>query len=440
MSGGLILAIVVVMILLLILLVSKVRLHAFLALIVVAILMGLFTGLTPAEVVEAVTGGFGGLMTSIGIVIALGVIIGEILEATGGAKKIADSVLKLVGAKRSALAMGIAGGIVSIPVFCDSGFVILTPIWKAISRVGKVPIMTLSASLMAGLLATHVFVPPTPGPIAAAGILGADLGKVVLYGLIVSVPVILVSVLFANSSFIKKKFPRYISEEDAAPIAEVKDIKAPSTFMSYVPIIIPIVFIVAQSFANQYMAEGTLRSILAFIGHPAIALMIGTAIAFTIAPKTVEVRDSWIGRALEKATVILMVTAAAGSFGKVLSLTGVGEYLGGIISTWGLPGVLLPFLVSAFILTAQGSATVALLTTSAIIAPMLTALGISPEIAVLAIGAGAVTVVHANGSYFWVVTKFSDLDIGEGYWAVTATTLVMGITGLISVAILSIFV
>ena len=260
--------------------------------------------------------------------------------------------------------------------------------------------MTLSASLMAGLLATHVFVPPTPGPIAAAGILGADLGKVVLYGLIVSVPVILVSVLFANSSFMKKKFPRYITDEDAAPVAEVKDIKAPSTFMSYVPIIIPIVFIVAQSFANQYMAEGTLRSILAFIGHPAIALMIGTAIAFTIAPKTVEVRDSWIGRALEKATVILMVTAAAGSFGKVLSLTGVGEYLGGIISTWGLP-VLLPFLVSAFILTAQGSATVALLTTSAIIAPMLPALGISPEIAVLAIAAGAVTVVHANGSYFW---------------------------------------
>ena len=440
MSGPLMLAIIVVMILFLILLVSKVRLHAFLALIVVSVLMGLLCGMPAMEVVDAVTAGFGGLMTHIGIVIALGVIIGEILEATGGAEKIAYSVLRLVGKDRSPLAMGIAGGIVSIPVFCDSGFVILTPIWRAISRVGKVPVMTLATALMAGLLTTHVFVPPTPGPIAAAGILGADLGKVVAYGLIVSVPVILVSVLWANSKFLKNKFPRYITEEETAPVETKTRAKTPSTFMSYVPIILPIILIVAQSFGKEYLPEGSLRTVLAFIGHPAIALLIGTGIAFTIAPNTVEVRDNWVGRALEKATVILMVTAAAGSFGKVLTLTGIGDYLGEAMSGWGLPGVLLPFLISAFILTAQGSATVALLTTSSIVAPLLTSLGISPEIAVLAIAAGAVTVVHANGSYFWVVAKFSDMDIGEGYWSVTLTTLIMGITGFVSVAILSLFV
>lgn len=261
----------------------------------------------------------------------------------GGAEKIAYSVLRLVGKERSALAMGIAGGIVSIPVFCDSGFVILTPIWRAISRVGKVPVMTLATALMAGLLATHVFVPPTPGPIAAAGILGADLGKVVAYGLIVSVPVILVSVLWANSKFLKNKFPRYITEEETAPVETKTRAKTPSTFMSYVPIILPIILIVAQSFGKEYLPEGSLRTVLAFIGHPAIALLIGTGIAFSIAPNTVEVRDNWVGRALEKATVILMVTAAAGSFGKVLTLTGIGEYLGDAMSGWGLPGVLLPF-------------------------------------------------------------------------------------------------
>jgi GntP family gluconate:H+ symporter len=435
-----ILAIVVVMILFLILLVSKVRLHAFLALIVTAVFMGLLTGQAPADVVTAITGGFGGLMTHIGIVIALGVIIGEILEATGGAEKIANSILRLVGRERSPLAMGIAGGIVSIPVFCDSGFVILTPIWRAISRVGKVPVMTLSAALMAGLLTTHVFVPPTPGPIAAAGILGADLGKVVLYGLIVSVPVILASVLWANSRFVREKFPRYITEDDAAVVPVKKEFKTPSTFMAYIPIVLPILLIVAQSFSKEYMAEGSIRDVLAFIGHPAIALLIGTAVAFIMAPNTQEVRDVWVGRALERCTVIIMVTAAAGSFGRVLALTGIGEYLGGVISGWGLPGVVLPFLIAAFILTAQGSATVAILTTAAIIAPILPSLGISPEIAVLAIGAGAVTVVHANGSYFWVVAKFSDMDIVEGHWAVTATTLIMGITGIISVAILSMFV
>ena len=441
MSGAMILAVVIVMILFLILLVSKVRLHAFLALIITAVFMGLFTGQDPAAVVDAITGGFGGLMTHIGIVIALGVIIGEILETTGGAEKIANSVLRLVGRERSPLAMGIAGGIVSIPVFCDSGFVILTPIWRAISRVGKIPVITLSASLMAGLLATHVFVPPTPGPIAAAGLLGADLGKVVLYGIVVSIPVILAAVIWANSTFLRKKYPRYITEEDVVPVAaEKKEFKTPTTFMSYMPIVIPILLIVGQSFAAEYMAEGSFREVLAFIGHPAIALLIGTGIAFLMAPNTQEVRDVWIGRALERCTVIILVTAAAGSFGRVLALTGIGEYLGDTIGAWGLPGVLLPFLIATFILTAQGSATVAILTTAGIIAPILPSLGISPEIAVLAIGAGAVTVVHANGSYFWVVAKFSDMDIVEGHWAVTATTLVMGVTGIIAVGILSIFV
>ncbi|WP_028308738.1 GntP family permease [Desulfitibacter alkalitolerans] len=442
MSGPLLLAIIVVMILFLILLVSKVRLHAFLALIITSILMGLLTGHSPLEVVNAVTQGFGGLMTYIGIVIALGVIIGEILESTGASEKIAKSVLRVVGKNRSPLAMGITGGIVSVPVFCDSGFVILSPIFRAISRVGKVPVMTLSAALMAGLLTTHVFVPPTPGPIAAAGILGADLGKVVLYGIIVSIPTILVAVMWANSKFIRNKFPRFITEDDVAqPTTEESKVKTPSTFMSYVPIVVPIVLIIAQSFANQLLADdSSIRGLLAFIGHPAIALLIGTGIAFTMAPNTEEVRDQWVGRALERATVILMVTGAAGSFGRVLAMTGVGEYLGGVISAWGIPGVLLPFLIAAFILTAQGSATVAITTTAAILAPMLPSLGISPELAVLAIGAGAVTVVHANGSYFWVVTKFSGMSITEGYWAVTATTLVMGITGIISVLILSMFV
>ncbi|MBS3987267.1 MAG: hypothetical protein KGZ38_04835, partial [Erysipelothrix sp.] len=269
-----------------------------------------------------------------------------------------------------------------------------------------------------------------------------DLGKVVLYGIIVSIPTILVAVMWANSKFIRNKFPRFITEDDVAQLTvEESKVKTPSTFMSYVPIVVPIILIIAQSFANQLLADdSSIRGLLAFIGHPAIALLIGTGIAFTMAPNTEEVRDQWVGRALERATVILMVTGAAGSFGRVLAMTGVGEYLGGVISAWGIPGVLLPFLIAAFILTAQGSATVAITTTAAILAPMLPSLGISPELAVLAIGAGAVTVVHANGSYFWVVTKFSGMSITEGYWAVTATTLVMGITGIISVLILSMFV
>lgn len=442
MNGPLLLLTVVAMIALLIVLVSKVRLHAFLALLLTAVLMGLATLQPPDQVVEAVTAGFGNLMAHIGIVIVLGVIIGDFLEATGGAERIADSVLRVVGKNRSPLAMGIAGGIVSVPVFCDSGFVILSPIWRALSRVGKIPAMTLSAALMAGLLATHVFVPPTPGPVAAAGILGADLGKLVLLGLVVSVPVILVSVGWANSTFLRNRFPRPIAGEAVLPGPPGKGRpKPPSTAMAYAPIVVPIVLIVTQSFTGPAMPpESRLRSVLGFIGHPAIALLIGAGLAFLMTPRTKEVLSTWVGRALERSTVIVLVTAAAGSFGQVLALTGVGEYLGSLIAPWGLPGVVLPFLVSAFIMTAQGSSTVALLTTASIIAPLRASLGISPEIAVLAIGAGAVTVVHANSSYFWVVAKFSDMDIVEGYWAVTATTLLMGITGFLCVALLSLFV
>lgn len=443
MSGPLLLVVVVAVIVLLIVLVSKVRLNAFLALIITSIVLGLLAGIKPVEVVKLVTDGFGGLMAYIGIVIALGVIIGEFLEATGGAEKIAQSVLRLVGRERSVLAMGITGGIVSIPVFCDSGFVILNPIIKALSRVGKVPLFSLSTALMAGLLTTHVFVPPTPGPIAAAGILGADLGKVVLYGIIVSIPPIIVCSLWANSKFIRQKFPRLADEEKIVSTTELSDrAKCPSTVQAYLPIVIPILLIVLQSFGNQFLPKESLsQNILGFIGHPVIALLIGTGLAATLAPLgNKDIWDTWVGRALEKSTIILLVTAAAGSFGKVLAATGIGEYLGKLIAGSGIPGILLPFLISAFILTAQGSATVALLTTSAIIKPLLPSLGISPEIAVLAIAAGAVTVVHANGSYFWVVVKFSNMDITEGYWSVTLTTLILGIVGFISVAVLSLFV
>ncbi len=444
MSGPLLLVIVVAVIIFLILLVSKFRLNAFLALIVASLVLGLLSGIKPVKCVELITEGFGGLMAYIGIVIALGVIIGEFLEATGGAEKIAESVLKLVGRDRSVLAMGITGAIVSIPVFCDSGFVILNPIVKALSRVGKVPLFCLSTALMAGLLITHVLVPPTPGPIATAGILGADLGKVVFYGILCAIPPVIVCSLWANSKFLRNKFPRIADgEKQLAGSQETpQKAKSPSTFQAYLPIIVPILLIVMQSFGKQMLPEGSsLQNFLAFIGHPVIALLIGTALAFTLAPVlNEEILDTWVGRALEKATIILLVTAAAGSFGKVLSATGIGEYLGKLIAGSGVPGILLPFLIAAFIVTAQGSATVAMLTTAAIVKPMLPALGISPELAVLAIGIGAVTVVHANGSYFWVVVKFSDMTISEGYWSVTLTTLIMGVVGFLSVAVLSLFV
>lgn len=433
-------------ILLLIVLISKLKLHAFLSLLIVSVFMGLSCGLAPTDVTSIISNGFGGMMGYIGIVIVCGVIIGEILELTGGAQKIADSILKLVGKKNATTASAVTGSVVSIPVFCDSGFVILTPVIKAISRVGKVPYMSLVIALMAGLLTTHSFIPPTPGPVAAAGILGADLGKVILYGFITAIPVMIVSILWANSKYIRTKYPELAEEskEDLIELDKHKDIvtKAPSTFKSYLPIIVPIILIVFQSFTKSVIdQETTLASIVNFLGTPFVALLIGTGFAFLLPTKLNGiVTETWVSNALKKSSEILLITAMGGAFGKILQAVGVGELLGGYILKLGIPVILVPFIIASLSVIAQGSATVALLTTAAIIQPMLVTLGMSPELAVLAIAAGSFTGVHSNGSYFWVVSKMSNFNLKESYVAVTLTTVIMGASALATVFIMSIFV
>ncbi len=434
----------VVSIVLLVVLITKLHVHPFFSLLLVSLVVGVVSGLNLADVATMVASGFGGTMQNIGIVIICGVIIGEILEQTGGAHKIANSIIKIVGKKRAPLATSITGGIVSIPTFCDSGFVILNPVIKALSRAGNIPYMVLVTALMSGLLTTHSLVPPTPGPVAAAGILGADVGKVMLYGLIVSIPVILGTLLWCNSKFIRNKYPELapMDDGDSTVSFDEKVRNAPSTYMSYMPIVIPIVLIVARSFAGLYAnPELMWVQIINFIGTPFIALMLGALFCFLLPKKlTKEVTDTWISKAIKGGAEIVLITGIAGSFGKVLQGTGVGDVLAEGISKLSLPSVILPFAISAIILIAQGSATVALTTTSAIVLPLLPALGISPELAVISIAAGSFCGVLPQGSYFWCVANLAGYDIKKGYVAVTATTFIMGAIGLASVWIFSLFV
>ena len=431
---------------LLIVMIAKFKIHAFLSLLVVAIIMGFAGSLSAPAVAAAVAAGFGGTMQNIGIVIVCGVIIGEILEITGGAQKIADSILRVIGIKRAATATALTGAVVSIPVFCDSGFVILNPVIKALSRRGNIPYMTLVIALMGGLLTTHSFLPPTPGPIAAAGILGADIGMVMFYGLIASVPVLIAIILWANSPFIRKRYPEiadidFDSEKKAAAFNEVVS-KAPSTFLSYLPIVVPIILIVAASFAKQYVNQKTTLGMgLTFVGTPFIALLIGTGISFLLPTKiNGTVTDTWVATALGKSAEILLITGAAGSFGKVLQSTSIGTILSSAIGGIGLPPILVPFIISALLLIAQGSATVALMTTSAIIAPILSSLALSPEMAVISIAAGSFTGVQSNGSYFWCVSKLAGFNITKSHIAVTATTLIMGAAALVTIILMSLVI
>ena len=436
----------VVSVVALLVLISRFRLHAFLALLLVSLLLGIAAGIPLKDVVTLVASGFGGTMQYIGIVIVCGVIIGEVLEMTGGAQKIAAYILHLVGIRRAPLAASLTGGVVSIPTFCDSGFVILNPVIKALSRKGNIPYMCLVTALMAGLLTTHSLVPPTPGPIAAAGILNADVGTVMLYGLIISIPVILGTLLWCNSSFLRSRFPE-LAEEDVATDEANQAFndsvrQAPSTFMSFLPIVLPIVLIVLRSFLVMYGPKGaSWMPAIDFLGTPYVALLIGALISFLLPAKLDGmVTDTWVSRAIQKSAEIVLITGIAGCFGKVLQATGVGNELAGIIAKTPLPSVLLPFAISSIVLIAQGSATVALTTTAGIVLPLLPALNISPELAVIAIAGGSFCGVFPQGSYFWCVTKLAGYDIKKGYVAVTATTFVMGGIALVSIYIFSLFV
>lgn len=418
---------------------TKFKLHPFLTLLLAGIVMGLLAGLNANDVLIKLTEGFGSTLKSIGIVIACGTVIGTFLEKSGGAGAMASGVLKLVGEKRSPLAMSITGYIVSIPVFCDSGFVILSALNRALSKKTGISLTVLAVALATGLYTTHVFVPPTPGPLAAAATIGADIGLIILLGLIVSVPTAGVGLLWAH--FYGRRF-KIIPKDVSDPVENKTE--APPALFAYAPLIIPIILIALKSIADYPTApfgDGLIKSLFAFIGHPVMALIIGVFLAFGLKrEKSDRSYFDWVATGLQNAGVIILITGAGGAFGNVLRATGIGESLGQTMVEWQL-GIFLPFIIAAVLKSAQGSSTVAIITTAALVSPLLEPMGFATPLAkalvVLAIGAGSMTVSHVNDSYFWVVSQFSDMDTATALRCHSLATLVQGITGIIVIGILS---
>ncbi len=423
------------------------KLHPFLALIFAAFIYGLLSKMNLPDIIKSITEGFGGTVSSIGIVIVAGTIIGIFLEKSGGAFTMAESVLKVTGKKNVPLAMSIIGYIVSIPVFCDSGFVIITPLNKALTKRANLSLATTGIALSLGLYATHTMVPPTPGPVAAAGTLGADLGLTILLGMIVSIPAIIVGWLFSV------KFASKIQIDPEPELTEneiEKTMKeAPNAPKAFLPIVLPIILIVLKSisdFPTKPFGEGFFKDFIGFIGHPVSALMIGVLIAFLL-PKKFDKEmlsmSGWVGQAVVQAGVIILITAAGGAFGKVLQNSGIANVIGQYLSKANL-GMWLPFIIAAAIKTAQGSSTVAIITTASLLAPLMESLGfvspIAKALTVVAIGAGSMVVSHANDSYFWVVSQLSKMDVKTGYKLQTFGTLLEGLTAAVFVWIISFFV
>src|SRR5690625_528337 len=417
----------------------RLNLHPFLALLTGAIAMGFITGLEAPVLIGTISDGFGSTLRSIGIVIAAGAIIGEYLERSGGAKVLANKILEKTGDKNAPMAMSLTGYIVSIPVFCDSGFIVLSALNKAISKRTGISLAVLAVALASGLYATHVFVPPTPGPLAAAATLGADIGRVLILGIFVALIAAGAALLWAV------KYCRgYTIEYDPAKEEDFAKRPLPSFRIAVAPILIPILLIACKSIAEYPtlpFGEGAVFSVAVFMGDPIIALLTGVVLAFMMVQGGQKrIQNEWLERGLREAGVILLITGAGGAFGAVLRETRLGEFAATFASIDGL-GILIPFLIAAFLKSAQGSSTVAIITTAAICAPLLGALGLESStgkaLAVLAIGAGSLTVSHVNDSYFWVVAKFSNMDTSTALKTHTLATLIMGVSGLLTIQLLA---
>lgn len=419
---------------------TKFKLHPFLALIFAAIGFGLLSGMPFAEIVSSVNSGFGDIVGHIGLVIVIGCIIGTFLEESGGAYVMAQGIVRLAGKKRVPLAMLIVGCFISIPVYADSGFVILSPLNKAITKKSGISLACTAIALSLGLTITHCLVPPTPGPVAATAILGADLGLVILIGLIVSVFVAAESYFFVT----RYASRTYIDPDpDGEITVEEDDAKdKPSALRSFLPVVVPLVLIVFKSisdFPGAPFGEGVAASVLRFIGEPVIALIIGMILSFSL-PKKFDREllstTGWVGKSLTSAAVIIMITAAGGSFGMILRNSGIADILGESLAGANV-GIWLPFIIAAALKSAQGSSTVAIVTTASLIAPMMEALGfVSPvgrALAVMSLCSGAMVMSHVNDSFFWVVTQLSGMNVKTGCKLHGLGTLLGGLTAMLVV-------
>ena len=425
----------------------KVKANAFVSLLATALVMGLMAGMSGADTVSAITDGFSGTVKSIGIVIIFGIMLGNYLDAAKGTNRMALDAVKLVGQKRAGLAMAITGYLVSIPVFSDAAFVILTPLVKAIHKKTKIPLAILAVSLSAGLLSTHVFVPPTPGPLAAAGLLGIDIGRAIMYGAFAAVFMTAAGWIFAELFFKNKPDSYYTfrdseeqEKEEAVSIDDDTDL--PGTLASLLPLVVPIVLILLNTTCGMLLPEDSaVMKIISFVGDSNIALAIGAILAIVTLGKRLggKVILDVMDKTLKDAGPIVFITSAGGALGQVLKVSGAGDSLAqGVIHT-GLPFILIPFVISGLLKVVQGSGTVAVTTAATLCAPIAASLGLDPILIFLASGAGARLCCQVNDSYFCVYTNCMGFDMKTGLKTLSISNVVMSLGGLLATFICSLW-
>ncbi|MCT6924138.1 gluconate:H+ symporter [Metasolibacillus sp.] len=450
--AGLILGVIV-----LILLVLKTKVHAFLALLIAASIAGIVGGMAPAAVADTISAGFGSTLASVGIIIGLGVMMGRILEVSGAAETLAYALIRFVGKRKEEWAMGIAGFIVSIPIFVDSAFVILNPLVKSLSKKTGKSVVAIGVALASGLVITHSLVPPTPGPLGVAGIFGVDMGIMIGLGLLFGIPLMIVGILYAKwlgnkiyqlpdenseTGFVRPTEKVGYSDLSDAMDKRENDRALPSLMLSLLPILVPIILIFLNTTLVALDLQEGFYGILIFLGKPIIAVAIGLLFAiYGLARKmprgeTLERMEEGI----QSAGIILLVTGAGGALGFVLRENGAGDYIAKMVAELPLPAILIPFFVATLVRLVQGSGTVAMITAASISAPILSQMDVNMALAAQAAAMGALVFSYFNDSLFWVVNRMSGItNVKEQILVWSVPTTLMWFTGLIALLVANVF-
>ncbi|MFN3852522.1 MAG: GntP family permease [Spirosomataceae bacterium] len=412
------------------------KLHPLVGLLLAALGVGIFAGLPIDKLAETIGKGFGELMSKIGLMVILGCIIGAILDKSGAAIKVSEVILNTFGKKHPSFAMSIIGAIVGIPVFCDSGFIILSKLNKIVAKKAQKPLGTIAIALSGGLFATHTLVPPTPGPLSAAGNLNISdsIGLVILVGLVVSIPSLFVSTWFANRY---AKDLEIIEDVDSNKIEESNHPKLPPAWKAFMPILLPIILISAASFAKIINPDSSVTKWMVFLGSPLVSFLIAIFFSYSLFPeKPSEKIFACFKNGIEHCGTTLVLVGAGGAFGAILKETALKDMVSSWLATNEVSGVVflsMAFLIAAFFKTAQGSTTTAMVLTTSILAPLLASMGFTESLqivlVVMAVGSGAMVVSHTNDAWFWVVAQFTGLTTRDAY---RTHTILTGIQGLVS--------
>ena len=418
----------------LVLMITKTKIHVFLAVIICSIFIGLFGGMGQEDVIASITKGFGNSLSSIGIIIGFGVMLGKLLEMSGATRVMANTFIKIFGKNREEEALAISGFVTSLSIFCTSGFIILAPLMKALSKKTKKSVVALGIALAGGLVASHSLVPPAAGPIGVAGILNVNIGQFMLYGTVLSVPIILVSLIYGKylgrkicqipdgEGWTREYEPGQTQAEPEAAAADSGALSI-SPLTAFSPILFPILLILLKT---GLKSAGVENSVVSLLGQPIVALALGLLIAIYGLMRRFGKNDTLnaMEEGLKASGKLMLLVGGGGALGMIIQNSGLGEYIASNILKTSIPPLLLPFLIAALLRVAQGSGSEAMMTAASVVAPMIGTLNLNPVFAALAACIGAIPFSHFNDSYFWVINEsigISDTREQMRVWSVTTT-------------------